>query len=188
MSIRTSSQLTHWPFFTGRSVAGDPGRKNAGHVSWQNRGQSCDGAPAPGRNWQNPPMPTFVPHLLGWIAALLITLCLGGLWSLLTLMAGTELPWFAVVVGLGVLPASLFLRPGRRSARLVGLPLRCVDAAGGLQSAGAQIVEFTEAGGDDLGDGFAVGDESGGHGAVSPWDVDVCCCAGWRFRPGAASR
>lgn len=68
-------------------------------------------------------MPTFVPHLLGWIAALLITLCLGGLWSLLTLMAGTELPWFAVVVGLGVLPASLFLRPGRRSARLVGLPL-----------------------------------------------------------------
>lgn len=68
-------------------------------------------------------MPTFVLRLLGWLAALLITLCFGGLWSLLAVTLASDLPWFAAVVGLGALPASFFLVPGRRYSRLIGLPV-----------------------------------------------------------------
>lgn len=48
-----------------------------------------------------------------WLAALLMTLCAGSLWSLWILRTGTEAAWFALLVGASVWPVTTWLRSGK---------------------------------------------------------------------------
>ncbi|MBK8284516.1 MAG: hypothetical protein IPK97_06305 [Ahniella sp.] len=46
---------------------------------------------------------------MGWLAALMIPLCLGGLWSVLMQITRSELPWFALAFGLLAWPCAVYL-------------------------------------------------------------------------------
>jgi len=49
-----------------------------------------------------------------WLAALLMTLCVGSLWSLWMFRTGTEAAWFALLIGASVWPVTAWLRSTNR--------------------------------------------------------------------------
>ncbi len=60
---------------------------------------------------------------MGWLAALMIPLCAGGLWSALMSITRSELPWFALAFGLLAWPCAAYLAGIGRTAVALGCGL-----------------------------------------------------------------
>lgn len=58
----------------------------------------------------------------GWLAALMITLCLGGLWAVLSMLLGAGLPWFALLIGAATWLARPYLYRSRPWVSALVLP------------------------------------------------------------------